>query len=52
MKASKFSDAQMAFIIKQGEEGTLVAEICRRQGSVRRPISIERKSMPDCYRPG
>jgi len=26
MKASKFSDAQKAFIIKQGEDGTPVAE--------------------------
>lgn len=32
MKASKFSDAQKAFIIKQGNEGTPVAEICRRAG--------------------
>ena len=29
MKASKFSGAQKAFIIKQGEDGTAVAEICR-----------------------
>ncbi len=32
MKASKFSDAQKAFIIKQGEEGTPVSEICRKAG--------------------
>ena len=32
MKASKFSDAQKAFIIKQGEDGTLVAEICPKAG--------------------
>ena len=32
MKASNFSDAQKAFIIKQGEDGTLVAEICRKAG--------------------
>jgi putative transposase len=32
MKASKFTDAQKAFIIKQGEEGTQVAEICRKAG--------------------
>jgi len=32
MKASKFSDAQKAFILKQGEEGTPVAEICRKTG--------------------
>lgn len=30
MKASKFSDAQKAYILKQGEEGTPVAEICRK----------------------
>ena len=32
MKASQFSDAQKAFIIKQGEDGTSVAEICRKAG--------------------
>ncbi len=32
MKASKFSDAQKAFIIKQGDEGPPVAEICRKAG--------------------
>jgi putative transposase len=32
MKASKFSDAQKAFILKQGETGTPVAEICRKAG--------------------
>ena len=32
MKASKFSDAQKAFILKQGEEGVPVAEICRKAG--------------------
>jgi putative transposase len=32
VKASKFSDAQKAFIIKQGNEGVPVAEICRKAG--------------------
>ena len=32
MKASKFTDAQKAFVIKQGEEGTPVTEICRKAG--------------------
>ncbi len=32
MKESKFRDAQKAFITKQGEEGTPVAEICRKAG--------------------
>ena len=32
MKASKFTDAQKAFIIRQGEEGTPAADICRKAG--------------------
>ena len=32
MKASRFTDAQKAFIVKQGEEGTPVSEICRQAG--------------------
>jgi len=31
-KASKFSDAQKAFILKQGDGGMPVAEICRKAG--------------------
>ena len=30
MKASELTDAQKAFVIKQGEEGTPVVEICRK----------------------
>ena len=32
MKASKFSDAQKAFILKQGSDGMPVADICRKAG--------------------
>jgi putative transposase len=32
MKASRFTDAQKAFILKQGADGVPVAEICRRAG--------------------
>ncbi|WP_405401366.1 transposase, partial [Paracoccus sp. Ld10] len=32
MKASKFTEAQKAFILKQGDEGTPVGEICRKAG--------------------
>lgn len=32
MKASKFTEAQKAFILEQGEQGTPVAEICRKAG--------------------
>jgi putative transposase len=32
MKASQFTDAQKAFILKQGDDGTPVAEVCRKAG--------------------
>ena len=32
MKASKFTDAQKAFILKQGADGRPVAEICHKAG--------------------
>ena len=32
MKASRFSDAQKAFILKQGADGIPVADICRKAG--------------------
>ncbi len=32
MKASRFSDAQKAFILKQGEGGVPVSQVCREAG--------------------
>ena len=32
MKKSKFSEAQIAFVLRQAEEGTAVAEVCRKAG--------------------
>ena len=32
MKASKFSEAQIAFVLKQAEEGAAVADVCRKAG--------------------
>jgi putative transposase len=32
MKSSRFTDAQKAFIIKQVEDGTTIAEVCRKAG--------------------
>ncbi len=32
MKKSKFTEAQIAFILKQAEEGVPVAEVCRKAG--------------------
>ena len=32
MKRSKFSEPQIAFILRQAEEGTAVGEVCRKAG--------------------
>jgi len=32
MKRSKFSEAQIAFILKQAEDGTPIGEVCRKAG--------------------
>jgi putative transposase len=32
MKRSRFSEQQIAFILRQGEEGTTVEEVCRKAG--------------------
>lgn len=32
MKKSKFTDAQIAFILRQAEEGTRVEEVCQKAG--------------------
>jgi putative transposase len=32
MKRSKFSEAEIAFVLRQGEEGTAVGEVCRKAG--------------------
>jgi putative transposase len=32
MKRSKFSEAQIVFVLRQAEEGTSVEEVCRKTG--------------------
>ena len=32
MRRSKFTDAQIAYILRQAEEGSSVAEVCRKAG--------------------
>ena len=32
MKASRFSDAQKAFILKQADEGVPIGDVCRKAG--------------------
>ena len=51
MRASQFSDAQKAFILKQGADGMPVAEICRKAGISQATYSTGRRSTTDCCRP-
>ena len=32
MKTSRFSEQQIAFVLRQAEEGTAVSEVCRKAG--------------------
>ncbi|MFK4492324.1 transposase-like protein [Bradyrhizobium sp. USDA 336] len=50
MKASKFSDAQKAFILKQRRDGVAVAEICRKAGISQATYFNGRRSMTVCCR--
>ncbi len=47
MKASKFTDAHKAFILKQSADGHAVAEIYRKTRISEMPTSIARRSMTD-----
>jgi putative transposase len=33
MKANKFSEAQIAFVLKQAEDGVAIADVCRKAGN-------------------
>ncbi len=33
MRRSKFSEAQIAIVLKQAEEGTTIGEVCRKTGT-------------------
>lgn len=43
MKASKFTEAQIAFVLKQADEGTAIAEICRKAGISEATFYVWRK---------
>jgi putative transposase len=43
MKASKFTEAQIAFVLKQADEGTSVAEVCRKAGISEATFYVWRK---------
>lgn len=43
IKASKFTEAQIAFVLKQADEGTSVAEVCRKAGISEATFYVWRK---------
>ncbi len=43
MKKSKFSEAQIAFILKQAEDGTAIGEVCRKAGISEATFYVWRK---------
>lgn len=43
MKTSRFSDSQIAFILRQAEEGAPVEEVCRKTGITIQPYYRWRK---------
>jgi putative transposase len=48
MKRSKFSEAQIAFVLKQAEDGTSIGEVCRKAGiSEATCLTIGGRSTPD-----
>ena len=58
MKVSKFTESQITFVLKQGEEGTPVAEVCFRQleeenGRLKRivaDLSLDKEMLQDVIR--
>jgi len=45
MKKSKFTDSQIAFILRQAEEGTSVEEVCRKAGIFVQTSTVGARSM-------
>ena len=50
MKASRFSEAQKAFILRQGTDGMPVAEICRKAGISLATYFNSKRSTVGCCR--
>lgn len=54
MKASRFTEAQKAFVLKQGAEGLPVAEICRKAGiklkKIVADLALDREMLQDVIR--
>jgi hypothetical protein len=51
MKASKFSEAQIAFVLKQAEDGSAVATVTLRDEAAASARGREQQAETDCRRP-
>ena len=51
MKKSRFSEQQIAFVLRQTEEGTPIAEVCRKAGISEASFYAWRKKYGGCCRP-
>jgi putative transposase len=49
MKRSKFTEAQIAFILRQAEEGTAVGEVCRKAGISEATSRLLKKSIYETF---
>ena len=43
MKKARFTESQMAFILRQADEGTAISEVCRKAGISEAPFYNGRK---------
>ena len=50
MKKSRFSEQQIAFVLRQAEEGKSVAEVCRKAGISEASFITGGRSTGDCCR--
>jgi putative transposase len=46
MKKSRFSEPQIAFVLKQADDGTAVAEVCRKAGISEATFIASARSTP------
>ena len=49
MKKSRFSEQQIAFVLRQADEGTPVAEVCRKAGISEASFYPTSLGFPGCW---
>jgi putative transposase len=51
MKRSKFTESQIAFVLRQAEDGAAIAEVCRKAGISEATFYNWRHKLAVCNRP-